>query len=739
MKFPLIIVLVFHLSRVFAQCNSDYDLLRLEINPDFYWDEVSWTITDFQSQFVYGAGTVSDSSLQFFEYCVLKTGCFKFQIEDAQGDGIAPDGYYALYLNDTLLFTGNPGFGESESQVFGCPPGIYCTSAIPVDTGAFVADQIDTESWYAFTPTSSGLYQFETCSDSNACPSKIWIYEGCDNLLLTEGIPGALFFGDTGCANGVDISSALLGNKTYFIRLRYADVFCDGTPLHFGIHYVGAISGCTDPLACNYNPLATIAEQCLYAGNPNCPLSADLTIDQDYLRQSLYLSDYDNIDACAVAEGCVRGTGLRYLVNFSTKIKNIGISDFFLGQTPANPTIPSNQFFWDACHNHWHYRGYAEYILYDELGTKIPIGTKNGFCVLDLGCQPGIDSKYTCINMGITAGCEDVYSANTPCQWIDITGLPAGKYNLVNRVNWDRSPDALGRYEYSYTNNWALACFELTYTGSTPSVEFLTDCTAFVDCTGEIYGDAQPDCEGICNGTALMGDWNQDTLRNQTDVEAYLNTALVTNQNINSCRELTNDTGIDVYDAAVLQECSLYGSNAQHWGLRKPCTFPTSFDNSLDDVFLSVGKLDTTAKWVELEMINPITPQIGYQCSISGLVIDSIENLAPNFHPNLKFNPLTNEIIGLSADSSAINKSVSKKPFLRIYYSTSTASMICLDTIRAIVNAKYQKSNGIFGTPLCVPFITTGIEQPNTFAFQATASPNPSKGQVQPLFPKSGF
>ena len=85
----------------------------------------------------------------------------------------------------------------------------------------------------------------------------------------------------------------------------------------------------------------------------------------------------------------------------------------------------------------------------------LPIGFKNGFCVMDLECSDGGTFTYGCSNMGISAHCGDIYGAGLSCQWIDVTGIPDGVYHLVVRVNWDYDPDALGRHENNYENNWA--------------------------------------------------------------------------------------------------------------------------------------------------------------------------------------------------------------------------------------------------------------------------------------------
>lgn len=91
----------------------------------------------------------------------------------------------------------------------------------------------------------------------------------------------------------------------------------------------------------------------------------------------------------------------------------------------------------------------------------IPIGFKNGFCVLDLECSGGGTAQYGCSNMGISVGCGDIYSSGLDCQWLDITDVDTGFYTMAIKVNWGQSPDALGHYEMDYMNNWAQVCIHI--------------------------------------------------------------------------------------------------------------------------------------------------------------------------------------------------------------------------------------------------------------------------------------
>jgi hypothetical protein len=114
-------------------------------------------------------------------------------------------------------------------------------------------------------------------------------------------------------------------------------------------------------------------------------------------------------------------------------------------------------------HNHWHVRDLetSELIRLDN-GSKVGTGAKRGFCFFDntayrltLPRAPqspvytscGSSSSLT-VTMGLSIGWGDVYPASLPDQYIDITGLAAGRYRL--RV----TADAQNRFlETSNSNN----------------------------------------------------------------------------------------------------------------------------------------------------------------------------------------------------------------------------------------------------------------------------------------------
>ena len=129
-----------------------------------------------------------------------------------------------------------------------------------------------------------------------------------------------------------------------------------------------------DSTSCNYNPLATIPDTCYAYGDTLCP-QPDLWLLENELVNSLYVDTLVNTDPCTINEGCLSGFGMRDVLRFTTWIKNIGISDYYIGSPSSYP----GQFDYDNCHQHFHYAGYARYDLYDDQGNQLPVGFKMDF------------------------------------------------------------------------------------------------------------------------------------------------------------------------------------------------------------------------------------------------------------------------------------------------------------------------------------------------------------------------
>src|SRR5262249_8202711 len=120
-----------------------------------------------------------------------------------------------------------------------------------------------------------------------------------------------------------------------------------------------------------------------------------------------------------VLDGCIT-PGTHRVMRFNFRSRNIGTSDAVLGSPPADKNTLSPIFVWSQSHGHWHVRHYNVYDMTNLGNGSITTGFKQAFCLEDFTkWNPGLGgpagAQYTCTNMGVSAGWEDVYTASLPC------------------------------------------------------------------------------------------------------------------------------------------------------------------------------------------------------------------------------------------------------------------------------------------------------------------------------------
>jgi hypothetical protein len=174
----------------------------------------------------------------------------------------------------------------------------------------------------------------------------------------------------------------------------------------------------------------------LKACAPGAPC-ADLIVDVDDLRASIVFDSHTFVPTdCAVVEGCISQPGTRRLLRFDTGTANIGTADLVLGDPTGGACFQFSQ-----CHQHYHFQGFSQYTLYQPDGrTVAATGHKQSFCLEDVeqyqpAPAPDPANPFTCTSQGLHVGWEDIYPHDIDCQWVDITGVPAGDYLLTVAIN----------------------------------------------------------------------------------------------------------------------------------------------------------------------------------------------------------------------------------------------------------------------------------------------------------------
>jgi Lysyl oxidase len=159
----------------------------------------------------------------------------------------------------------------------------------------------------------------------------------------------------------------------------------------------------------------------------------------------------------------IQNTNGHRLLRFDTKIVNIGSGAFEArGSRPDTSTLlmSVNQRIFDDAgghrdvptkakmyyagdgHNHWHLRNLETYWLFRlDDGVNVGRGAKEGFCFFDnyrfgstadrfyLGCAKDQPNALS-VTMGLSRGWADIYHWSLVGQYIDVTNLPDGRYEL---------------------------------------------------------------------------------------------------------------------------------------------------------------------------------------------------------------------------------------------------------------------------------------------------------------------
>lgn len=194
---------------------------------------------------------------------------------------------------------------------------------------------------------------------------------------------------------------------------------------------VGLVSHCLDPI------------------DGACP-EPDVTIDPARTSKSLSFEwKYFDETNCAVIEQCVSGTGWRRVMRFDTLTPNVGNGPLHVG----SPSPTDEHFEYSECHEHFHFKNYADYRVKNAEGTEVALGHKQAFCLLDtvrVSDDPSVlpRPEHDCLNQGINPGWGDLYFGTIDCQWVDITDVASGDYSLEISINKDHV-----LFESNYDNN----------------------------------------------------------------------------------------------------------------------------------------------------------------------------------------------------------------------------------------------------------------------------------------------
>ena len=266
-------------------------------------------------------------------------------------------------------------------------------------------------------------------------------------------------------------------------------------------------------------------------GNSNLDLDGvpDLIVRQDTLAQQWVVRD-ENLRAsfCSVQEGEVT-PGVHRIIRFTVMTPNIGDADIFHGD--PNDHIAANDGLYEfaSCHNHYHFRHYAQYELIDPATNRVWKAAKRGFCMLDtdpnppalVGDEQPRDPNFRDCglvgvpgNQGISHGWTDTYRFFLGGQYFVLDGgdrqpvVPPGRYVIRITVNPPYTPAAGEpcRFVDPASTSQKLVCHQMEESDYTNNVAQVT-----VDIpdrpgrsgVGPMAGTAVPDTEDDEHGQKI--------------------------------------------------------------------------------------------------------------------------------------------------------------------------------------------------------------------------------------------
>jgi hypothetical protein len=242
---------------------------------------------------------------------------------------------------------------------------------------------------------------------------------------------------------------------------------------------------------------------------------------------------------------------------------------------------------------------------------------------------------------------------------------------------------------------------------------------------GICYGNETIDCNGVCNGGAIFGDMNGNQMVELTDVDAFITGILDQNIVGSDCKDLSNDSFISVWDAALSANCALNSAN---------CTFPNENTNLNETVEIGFTTINSLEQTIDIYIKNPQTSISGYELNVSGIVISNVESLIDQtqFPNNPRFNLNGTKIIALSINDSLIDPNNQNTPFLRVYFDSITSHSICVESVIHCLNQSFRPTK-VNLIDACVQFAELKENQIANFSI----FPNPANEMVEISFQNS--
>jgi hypothetical protein len=248
----------------------------------------------------------------------------------------------------------------------------------------------------------------------------------------------------------------------------------------------------------------------------------DLVVREDVLARQWVVRDEQIGHVCSAEEGNVE-PGLRRIVRFTVMTPNIGAADIRVGDPNEHITADDGLFEFASCHQHYHFRHYAQYELVG-LNGYIWKAAKRGFCMLDTDPNPAYYGEparapqfLSCGaigipgNQGISHGWADTYRFTLAGQYFVLDGgdgqppVPPGDYLIRITVNPPFAAQGGEPCPYTDTNGLCHQLPESDYTNNQAVVPIFIPAHPGRQGAGPLAGNTDSAIETDCHDGGVNG------------------------------------------------------------------------------------------------------------------------------------------------------------------------------------------------------------------------------------------
>jgi|GEM_PF-897849 len=272
-----------------GECDCEGTLkeeVTININPDSFGSEITWSLLDDAGNEVASGGPYSDGNTGLIAVTTsLCPACYTFTIEDSYGDGLINGGNYSVVAGGQTLIqgTGDYGFGETGTFCIGTELGCEVTGSYSgdlagLDFGSAILLPLAENAAFdslTFALTFDGPGGDYWASDMAVVltnpAGQCMTLEGSGTAALPACLPDAYEFWPSSWDSSLDgvypysytgnLIGQVLGTEAGDWTVQVVNAWGDAMDrVSYNLTWTAYLncSGCTDPAACNYDVTAGV-------------------------------------------------------------------------------------------------------------------------------------------------------------------------------------------------------------------------------------------------------------------------------------------------------------------------------------------------------------------------------------------------------------------------------------------------------------------------------------------------